>query len=329
MGLKRFIPLNNVTLPPSDPFWAEYYPPNGWQCRCTAVQVLKSKYKESNPKEAMAWGNESTKGPNKIFRFNPGTQKVIFPPHHPYFKDKEAVDAMKSMAREERDITTPEELSEVLGEVSKDKGWFERGYKGMFISNQPGLNGYTYMEGDVYLSPEIMNNSISAVNKLRKGIAVTRDEAKSIATFWHEITHNRNKFGNMPLNADQRLFMELANEFVARNTMHEFYGAFGSAVQHPEFITHRDNTIYNRMVRNYQYLIEKTRLDKQEVLERVKEHLFNRGYSIQKVGLSNALKGAKKTDGTKLKKAEIISLVKRCKEYSEESFRESLDGFIR
>ena len=29
--------LNGVTLPPSDPFWEEYYPPNGWNCRCTVV----------------------------------------------------------------------------------------------------------------------------------------------------------------------------------------------------------------------------------------------------------------------------------------------------
>lgn len=35
--------LNGVTLPPSDPFWEEYYPPNGWNCRCTVVQVRKSK----------------------------------------------------------------------------------------------------------------------------------------------------------------------------------------------------------------------------------------------------------------------------------------------
>lgn len=33
--------LNGVTLPPSDPFWNVYYPPNGWNCRCTVVQVSR------------------------------------------------------------------------------------------------------------------------------------------------------------------------------------------------------------------------------------------------------------------------------------------------
>lgn len=31
--------LEGITLPPSDKFWNKYYPPNGWNCRCTAVQL--------------------------------------------------------------------------------------------------------------------------------------------------------------------------------------------------------------------------------------------------------------------------------------------------
>lgn len=45
--------LNGVTLPPSDPFWQTYYPPNGWGCRCNVVQVRKSKYPVTPHDEAM------------------------------------------------------------------------------------------------------------------------------------------------------------------------------------------------------------------------------------------------------------------------------------
>lgn len=29
--------LHGITLPPSDPFWQSYFPPNGWNCRCTVI----------------------------------------------------------------------------------------------------------------------------------------------------------------------------------------------------------------------------------------------------------------------------------------------------
>lgn len=83
--------LHGITLPPSDKFWDKYYPPNGWRCRCTVVQVRKGKYDESDSDDACKAGEKATthigkNGSNKaaIFRFNPGKQEKIFPPKHPY-----------------------------------------------------------------------------------------------------------------------------------------------------------------------------------------------------------------------------------------------------
>ena len=88
--------LEGITLPPSDKFWNEYYPPNGWNCRCTAVQVLKDKYPTSDSDQACAAGERATtqigkNGRNKaaMFRFNPGKAGKVFPPKHPYFKAPE------------------------------------------------------------------------------------------------------------------------------------------------------------------------------------------------------------------------------------------------
>ena len=79
--------LNGITLPPSDPFWDKYLPPNGWGCRCTAVQVRKGKYPQSDPDIAMRNGDNCTEAnKQKIFRFNPGKTLKLFPPQHPYFK---------------------------------------------------------------------------------------------------------------------------------------------------------------------------------------------------------------------------------------------------
>lgn len=77
--------LDGITLPPSDKFWNSYLPPNGWNCRCTAVQVLKDKYPESDSDKACAAADGIADTPKKqIFKFNPGKQMKVFPPKHPY-----------------------------------------------------------------------------------------------------------------------------------------------------------------------------------------------------------------------------------------------------
>lgn len=93
--------LHGITLPKDDAFWQEYYPPNGWRCRCTVVQVRKDKYEESDSKAAIKAGEKATQqigkdGKNKLemFRFNAGQSKKLFPKTHPYNKVKGA-DAVK------------------------------------------------------------------------------------------------------------------------------------------------------------------------------------------------------------------------------------------
>lgn len=77
--------LNGVTLPPSDPFWQTYYPPNGWGCRCNVVQVRKAKYPVTPHDEAMKRGEEALQDDTKgIFHFNPGIQQKTMPDYNPY-----------------------------------------------------------------------------------------------------------------------------------------------------------------------------------------------------------------------------------------------------
>ena len=77
--------LNGTTLPFSDPFWDSYYPPNGWNCRCTVVQVRKTKYPETPREEAYKRGAEALANDTRgIFRFNPGKQGKAVPDYNPY-----------------------------------------------------------------------------------------------------------------------------------------------------------------------------------------------------------------------------------------------------
>lgn len=108
--------LHGTTLPPSDPFWSLYLPPNGWNCRCTAVQVRKGKFPHSDPDLAMQRGNNCTEAAKQqIFRFNPGQSLQLFPPKHPYFKAPPEVKKVVEQLSEEQQ--REKRIAEMIAEL--------------------------------------------------------------------------------------------------------------------------------------------------------------------------------------------------------------------
>lgn len=98
--------LHDITLPPSDPFWAKYFPPNGWRCRCNVVQVRVNRYPASDSATANDLGEKATYTVGKggvntsaMFRFNPGKQNIIFPETHPYFNNKEVIKKLSEQGK--------------------------------------------------------------------------------------------------------------------------------------------------------------------------------------------------------------------------------------
>lgn len=77
--------MNGVTLPFSSPFWEVHFPPNGWNCRCTVVQVRKEKYPLTDLSEANRRAEASSKKDTKgMFRFNAGREGKSVPDYNPY-----------------------------------------------------------------------------------------------------------------------------------------------------------------------------------------------------------------------------------------------------
>lgn len=323
--------LNGITLPPDDPFWQKYYPPNGWNCRCTVRQVRKGKFRTSDPDEAMRRGDEATDSPKqKIFRFNPGIDRQLFPPHHPYYKlSQEAQEQVRKVVVELQmdEVETPEQLANELNRIGSQ--WFEHGRAQLFVTTRGNVNGYTYMDGRIYLTAERMERSISGVSRIAKGEKATFEEEDALATLWHEITHNRNKPGNMRLGTVATRYMELANEFVARKTLPEFVEALGGELQAKELVTNRASTGYNIMVRNFDALIDATRADRDTVTQAVQKALFETPYDKQKQGLINALiKGGAKKDDTPLKKQQIAVCLEAARRMPEDEFKELLQMIL-
>lgn len=322
--------LHNITLPQDDPFWSQFLPPNGWNCRCTVVQVRRGKYPESDSAKSIEIGEEITAAPKKrMFRFNPGKELRLYPEKHPYYKAPTAV--KKVVTELAKEITTPKEAVEFINSSDERKQWFERGFNTLEKASISGQNGYTDMKGRIALTKERLDHVLSGLNKLRRGGEVSLAEADALATFWHEITHNRNKKGNMHLTRLQSERMELANELVARHTLPEFYKAFGAKMQHAELQTDRKSTGYNTMVRNYCTLIRETGADYEGVIRQVKEHLFDGRYDQQGEGLVKALikGGAARADGSKLKVNEAKKLLQVCSGLREEHFEEWVKKWVK
>ena len=59
--------LNGTVRPIKDPFWNTYYPPNGWNCRCTVIQTDKAVTKPPKGIE-----------PDKGFDHNSGKDGKLF-----------------------------------------------------------------------------------------------------------------------------------------------------------------------------------------------------------------------------------------------------------
>lgn len=70
--------LDGITRPVDDPFWDEWFPPNGWRCRCDVQQVSGG---ETAPPTRLP----DDKSVPPTFRNNPGKSGLVFTLQHPYF----------------------------------------------------------------------------------------------------------------------------------------------------------------------------------------------------------------------------------------------------
>jgi SPP1 gp7 family putative phage head morphogenesis protein len=329
--------LRDTTLPTDDAFWISYYPPNGWRCRCTAVQVRKGKYETSDSTKAIIEAEKATtqigkNGENKleIFRFNPGIQKVVFPPSHPYTKVAGAAQVRREIKASistftiEKELKTTKDLSDSIGVFAKlNPDYFIHGYLHTKTTSKRGVNGYTTMQGDIYLTKNKLKEVQEGFNNIRKGKPTTLNQEDSISTLHHEMWHNANKPGYVRMTVDQTKTMELANEFVSRKTLPEFMKKLGGKLENESLINNRESTGYNNMVINYDSLIDWSKADKARVLETVKEHLINGSYNNQMEGLVNAIKINSEFE---IKEQTVKSLIKYAKDnrIDNQSYKEML-----
>lgn len=332
----------------------------GWhpQCRCYVVPILADEKEFDKIQEAILndepipESKSVIREPNKYFQdwWMKNKKRVSEAQSLPYWvKDnpkytkikREKTDAEKQNIQKRwnerkekneeglllKEYKTNEQIEKTFAKINKtfsdtESKWFENGDLKLDAETNHHYNGSTKMNGEILLKQDRIDKVKSALSKIGKGKwqDITDDEADAMATFWHEITHNRNKQGNMALTTIQRRYMELANEFVARKTLPEFYQKLGcSETPQPQFMTNRNSTGYNRMVNNYDFVIQRLGLDADKTLAAVRESLYNKAYTKQQTGLKKGLVdgGIKHADGSKAKNPELYGILQRCKDSSQ------------
>ena len=305
--------LAGICLPKDDPFWTEYYPPNGWRCRCTAVEVLAREKTKSNPETAKKAGEAATtqigkSGNNKLamFRFNPGQEKKVFPPNNTYTKvvgaeqvkkEMETITERKIVNLQElirRNQPTKEEVENIMlkyAELFPED--FRRGLGEVSFTNSPNF----LMQHSMSYRPstnewigkstiEISNHTFAgigfnasiqlreALGAIKKGEDLTFKQEYAIESLWHEILHAKTQARPIQLNRRQVESMETINEFIARHTYNEFIERLGGKAIHQQRIL-EEGYGYKGWINNFRERLKTNGISEEEAVEFFKPHLMN------------------------------------------------------
>jgi SPP1 gp7 family putative phage head morphogenesis protein len=95
--------LDKVTRPVNDAFWKTYYPPNGWNCRCTVIRLNGGK---ATPQKDI----QHTEVP-KMFRVNLGQEGLVFPKGSAYY-----INCPKDVVKQSEDLVPDRNRQKIVFE---------------------------------------------------------------------------------------------------------------------------------------------------------------------------------------------------------------------
>lgn len=339
--------LHNITLPPSDPFWDQYYPPNGWGCRCTAVQVRKTKYEPSDPSASLEKGLQATEqirggvDTGAIFRFNPGKTRQLFPPKHPYYKmaseDKKAIkkvvqkynslnlnDLLPNEAITENDIKNVmhayadkfrENYNEGLLSVEVKRtssAFMSNGRYRHKTGNVLTLHSYNFNINGTAFNP--IKEVKGAFGAIRAGKSMTFKQEYAMESLWHETLHAKAKgWGDRKLrNQNTVVQMETINQFVARHTYPQFIEQMGGRATNQTQVLEQGYG-YDTFVTNFREMLKHHKIKESDVVDAISDKLLNEPY--ENVG-ANTIE-LLKSKGVKNAETYMNSLSKNPEDYVE------------
>lgn len=284
--------LHGKVYPADHDFWASNYPPNGFRCRCcvrslSARQVEKQGLTvEKAMPQAGAWIDPKTKreyfvhfpGADKGFRSNPGkgwVESGLDMKKCPEV-NKESYEELRGPASKR---PAPVRTYAELGEGIKERcGQFatNNGIKRVVTENGRGYFMATDSRGTLWLNSKTFSTSCdgfnalrdlkTAWNKLAKGEELTFNEEYAFESLWHELTHNRQKPGDLGgKNSPELRMMEIFTQWTARRTYPRLLESLGGKAVHQKEILKKGYG-YGLWIRNFDRLLDVLKIKDEDLL---------------------------------------------------------------
>ena len=166
-----------------------------------------------------------------------------------------------------------------LGEGIKERcGQFatNNGIKRVVTENGRGYFMATDSRGTLWLNSKTFSTSCdgfnalrdlkTAWNKLAKGEELTFNEEYAFESLWHELTHNRQKPGNLGRGeTPQRRVMEIFTQWTARRTYPRLLESLGGKAVHQKEILKKGYG-YGRRIQNFDRLLEALKIKEEDLL---------------------------------------------------------------
>lgn len=283
--------LNGMVYPADHEFWKTNYPPNGFRCRC-GVRTLSERQVKRMGLEVRkempgpgVWTDPKTDyeyfvhfpGADKGFKNNPGKDWVESGLDLKKYPDvnKKAWEKLRGPAsRRPAPVTTDAELAEAIkqrcagfaGKAGIRKVITESGKDYFMATDRQGtlwLNSRTYPPLNNF-NP--LRDLKSGWNKLAKGKTLTFDEEYAFESLWHELTHSRQKPGDLGVGeTPQRLIMEIFTQWTARRSYPRLLEALGGKATHQAEILKKGYG-YGDEIGNFDRLLESLNIKDEELL---------------------------------------------------------------
>ena len=284
--------LHEKVYPANHEFWASNYPPNGFRCRCcvrtlSARQVEKEGLTvEKEMPQAGVWTDPKTNmeyfvhfpGADKGFRNNPGkdwAESGLDMKKCPEVS-KESYEELRGPAsKRPKPVKTYAELCEG---IKQHCGQFATNNGIQKVVPESGKRYFmaTDCKGTFWLNAKTFSTSCdgfnalrdlkTAWNKLAKGESLTFNEEYAFESLWHELTHNRQKTGDLGKGeTPQRRIMEIFTQWTARRTYPRLLESLGGKAAYQKEILNRGYG-YGRRIQNFDRLLDVLKIKEEELL---------------------------------------------------------------